>query len=128
MSARNTYPNLRRLVGESADQLPADIAERIEDVLAEPSDLLPALMARMDGRDNADGQTRKGTGLSPSQAVTLASLSRTLAGLNALIQMLHAAEAARVQGSAGQQLPPDVVEGLLLAARELARYARQQLE
>jgi len=33
-----------------------------------------------------------------------------------------------VQGSAGQQLPPDVVEGLLLAARELARYARQQLE
>ncbi|OUL12838.1 hypothetical protein B0X78_10620 [bacterium AM6] len=128
MSARTTYPNLRRLVGESADQLPADIAERIEDVLAEPSDLLPALMARMDGRDNADGQTRKGTGLSPSQAVTLASLSRTLAGLNALIQMLHAAEAARVQGSTGQQLPPDVVEGLLLAARELARYARQQLE
>jgi hypothetical protein len=127
MSARTTYPNLRRLVGESADQLPADIAERIEDVLAEPSDLLPALMARMDGRDNADGQTRKGTGLSPSQAVTLASLSRTLAGLNALIQMLHAAEAARVQGSAGQQLPLDVVEGLLLAARELARYARQQL-
>jgi hypothetical protein len=108
--------------------LPADIAERIEDVLAEPSDLLPTLMARMDGRDNADGQTRKETGLSPSQAVTLASLSRTLAGLNALIQMLHAAEAARVQGSAGQQLPPDVVEGLLLAARELARYARQQLE
>ncbi len=128
MSARTTYPNLRRLVGESADQLPADIAERIEDVLAEPSDLLPALMARMDGRDNADGQTRKGTGLTPSQAVTLASLSRTLAGLNALIQMLHAAEAARVQGSTGQQLPPDVVEGLLLAARELARYARQQLE
>ncbi|WP_445514372.1 hypothetical protein [Stenotrophomonas sp. 3(2025)] len=128
MSARTTYPNLRRLVGESADQLPGDIAERIEDVLAEPSDLLPALMARMDGRDNADGQTRKGTGLTPSQAVTLASLSRTLAGLNALIQMLHAAEAARVQGSTGQQLPPDVVEGLLLAARELARYARQQLE
>jgi len=29
MSARTTYPNLRRLVGESADQLPADIAERI---------------------------------------------------------------------------------------------------
>src|SRR5688572_28407829 len=45
MSARTTYPNLRRLVGESADQLPADIAERIEDVLSEPSDLLPALMA-----------------------------------------------------------------------------------
>jgi len=128
MAARTTYPNLRRLVGESADQLPADIAERIEDVLAEPSDLLPALMARMDGCDNADGQARQSTGLTPSQAVTLASLSRTLAGINALMQMLHAAEAARVQRSAGQQLPPDVVEGLLLAARELARYARQQLE
>ncbi|AWH22515.1 MULTISPECIES: hypothetical protein [Stenotrophomonas] len=127
MSQRTAYPNLHRLVGDSIDQLPAEIAERIEDVLSEPTDLLPNLLARMDGRDTAEGQPQKATGLTPAQAVTLASLSRTLAGLNALIQMLHAAEAARVQGSAGQQLPPDVVEGLLLAARELAQYARRQL-
>ncbi len=53
----------------------------------------------------------------------MAGLSRTLAGLNTLIQLLHAAE-----GGARQQLNPDVVDGLLLGARELARYARLQLE
>ncbi|HHA2534759.1 TPA: hypothetical protein ACOEBE_002420 [Stenotrophomonas maltophilia] len=45
-----------------------------------------------------------------------------------MIQLLHAAEIAREQGGARQQLNPDVVDGLLLGARELARYARQQLE
>ncbi len=67
-------------------------------------------------------------GASPAQAATMAGLSRTLAGLNTLIQLLHAAEIAREQGGARQQLNPDVVDGLLLGARELARYARLQLE
>ncbi|MFS2046806.1 hypothetical protein ACEN9Z_22610, partial [Stenotrophomonas geniculata] len=58
----------------------------------------------------------------------MAGLSRTLAGLNTLIQLLHTAELAREQVGARQQLNPDVVDGLLLGARELARYARLQLE
>jgi len=82
----------------------------------------------MDGRDAADGRRLEAEGLSPAQAATMAGLSRTLAGLNALMQVLHAAEAAREQGGAHQQLSPDVVDGLLLGARELARYARLQLE
>lgn len=126
MSKRTTYPNLRRLVGESADQLPPDIAERVEDVLAEPGDLLPALMARMEANDNTEGQPSQGAGVSAEHAVILVSLSRTLAGLNALIQMVYAAKAAREQGISDQQLPPEVVQGLLLAVRELSRYVRQQ--
>jgi len=128
MSHRPLYPNLRRLVGDSADQLPAEIAERIEDLLDEPGDLLPSLMARREGQGNADRQPAHGAGLTPSQAVTLASLSRTLAGINALMRMLQEAEAARAQGRPGQPLPTDVVEGLLLATRELARYVCQQLK
>ncbi len=69
-----------------------------------PRDLLPALLARMDGRDAADGQRLDVQGASPAQAATMAGLSRTLAGLNTLIQLLHAAEIAREQGGARQQL------------------------
>ncbi|WP_049457170.1 hypothetical protein [Stenotrophomonas maltophilia] len=128
MSTRPLFPQLHALIGEAADLLPTDVAERVEDLLDDPKDLLPALLARMDGRDGADGRRLEVSGASPAQAATMAGLSRTLAGLNTLIQILHAAETAREQGGSRQQLDPDVVDGLLLGARELARYARLQLE
>lgn len=128
MSTRPLFPQLHALIGDAAHLLPADVAERVEVLLDDPKDLLPALLARMDGRDAADGQPLDVQGASPAQAATMAGLSRTLAGLNTLIQLLHAAEMAREQGGARQQLNPDVVDGLLLGARELARYARLQLE
>lgn len=109
MSIRPLFPQLHALIGDAAN-------------------LLPALLARMDGRDAADGQRLEVQGANPAQAATMAGLSRTLAGLNTLIQLLHAAEIAREQGGAHQQLTPDVVDGLLLGARELACYARLQLE
>ena len=128
MSTRPLFPQLHALIGDAANLLPADVAERVEVLLDDPKDLLPALLARMDGRDAADGQPLDMQGASLAQAATMAGLSRTLAGLNTLIQLLHAAELAREQGGVNQQLNPDVVDGLLLGARELARYARLQLE
>ncbi|MCI1066706.1 hypothetical protein MOQ17_12545 [Stenotrophomonas maltophilia] len=128
MSTRPLFPQLHALIGDAANLLPADVAERVEVLLDDPKDLLPALLARMDGRDAADGQPLDVQGASPAQAAMMAGLSRTLAGLNTLIQLLHAAELAREQGGARQQLNPDVVDGLLLGARELARYDRLQLE
>ncbi|WP_329840957.1 hypothetical protein [Stenotrophomonas geniculata] len=128
MSTRPLFPQLHALIGDAANLLPADVAERVEVLLDDPKDLLPALLARMDGRDAADGQPLDMQGASLAQAATMAGLSRTLAGLNTLIQLLHAAELAREQGGVHQQLNPDVVDGLLLGARELARYARLQLE
>ncbi|MCU1052205.1 hypothetical protein JAK50_16995 [Stenotrophomonas maltophilia] len=128
MSTRPLFPQLHALIGDAANLLPADVAERVEVLLDDPKDLLPALLARMDGRDAADGQRLDVQGASPTQAAMMAGLSRTLAGLNTLIQLLHAAELAREQGGVHQQLNPDVVDGLLLGARELARYARLQLE
>ncbi|KPG73225.1 hypothetical protein AN993_16425 [Stenotrophomonas maltophilia] len=128
MSTRPLFPQLHALIGDAANLLPADVAERVEVLLDDPKDLLPTLLARMDGRDAADGQPLDVQGASPAQAAMMAGLSRTLAGLNTLIQLLHAAELAREQGGVHQQLNPDVVDGLLLGARELARYARLQLE
>ncbi|HDS1218801.1 hypothetical protein ABE583_14125 [Stenotrophomonas sp. TWI143] len=128
MSARPLFPHLCALIGESADRLPADAAERLEALLDDPQDLLPALLARMDGRDGADGRRLDVEGLSPVQVATQAGLGRTLAGLDVLVQVLHAAAAAREQGGVHQQLSPDVVDGLLLGARELVRHARQQVE
>lgn len=70
MSARPVFPQLHALIGEAAALLPADVAERIETLLDDPKDLLPALLARMDGRDAADGRRLEAQGLSPAQAAT----------------------------------------------------------
>ncbi|MDV9041992.1 hypothetical protein [Stenotrophomonas sp. RAC2] len=128
MSARPVFPHLSALIGDVVNRLPADAAERLETLLDDPNDLLPALLARMDGRDGADGQRLEAEGLSPARAASLAGVARTLAGLEVVVQVLHAAAAAREQGGAHQQLSPDVVDGLLLGARELVRHARQQVE
>ncbi|MFS2042564.1 hypothetical protein ACEN9Z_00675, partial [Stenotrophomonas geniculata] len=56
MSTRPLFPQLHALIGDAANLLPADVAERVEVLLDDPKDLLPALLARMDGRDAADGQ------------------------------------------------------------------------
>ncbi|HEL3809708.1 TPA: hypothetical protein UMT89_001034 [Stenotrophomonas maltophilia] len=127
MSARPMFPHLSALIGDAVNRLPAEAAERLETLLDDPEDLLPTLLARMDGRDGADGQRLEAEGLSPAQAANRAGLGRTLAGLDVLVQVLHAAAAAREQGGAHQQLSPDVVDGLLLGARELVRHARQQV-
>jgi hypothetical protein len=128
MSARPVFPHLSALIGDAVNRLPAAAAERLETLLDDPNDLLPALLARMDGRDGADGRRFEAEGLSPAQAATQAGVARTLAGLEVVVQVLHAAAAAREQGGTHQQLSPDVVDGLLLGARELVRHARQQVE
>ncbi|PSD50697.1 hypothetical protein C7E25_02865, partial [Stenotrophomonas maltophilia] len=50
MSTRPLFPQLHALIGDAANLLPADVAERVEVLLDDPKDLLPALLARMDGR------------------------------------------------------------------------------
>lgn len=62
MSTRPLFPQLHALIGDAAHLLPADVAERVEVLLDDPRDLLPALLARMDGRDAADGQRLDGRG------------------------------------------------------------------
>lgn len=68
MSTRPLFPQLHALIGDAAHLLPADVAERVEVLLDDPRDLLPALLARMDGRDAADGQRLDVQGASPAQA------------------------------------------------------------
>jgi hypothetical protein len=120
-------PQLHALIGEAADLLPADVAERIEALLDDPKDLLPALLARMDGRDAADGRGWKCRGQPGAGGHHGRSQPHACRP-----ECPHPGAARRRSrpraGRARQQLSPDVVDGLLLGARELARYARLQLE
>jgi len=46
VSNRPLFPQLHALIGDAANLLPADVAERVEVLLDDPKDLLPALLAR----------------------------------------------------------------------------------
>ena len=65
MSARPEFPHLSALIGDAANRLPANAAERLEALLDDPEDLLPTLLARMDGHDGPDGRRCDAQGLSP---------------------------------------------------------------
>ncbi|MHC1654049.1 hypothetical protein ACODUL_12295 [Stenotrophomonas maltophilia] len=127
MSHRTRYPNLQQLVGESVSQLSADVAQRVENLLSRCDGLMPILVAQMDMDDITGGAAQR-AGLKPPQAGTLADVRHTVAGITILTRMMYAAHIARTRGGPLQVVPPDAVEGLLLAARELTCYAQQQLQ
>ncbi|HEL2978948.1 TPA: hypothetical protein UMB92_001794 [Stenotrophomonas maltophilia] len=127
MSHRTRYPNLHQLVGESVSQLSADVAQRVENLLSRSDGLMPILVAQLDLDDITDGAAQR-AGLKPPLAGTLADVRRTVAGITILTRMMYAAHIARTRGGALQVMPPDAVEGLLLAARELTCHAQQQLQ
>ena len=89
MSTRPLFPQLHALIGDAAHLLPADVAERVEVLLDDPRDLLPALLARMDGRDAADGQ-RLTLGTASGPLLTFLPLSSAQAvGLPGLLVVEH---------------------------------------
>jgi len=57
-----------------------------------------------------------------------ASLSRSLAGLSALLDILQAAERARVEGGPDEQMGSFHTDGLIVAARQLVCEATHCLE
>ena len=127
MSHRTRFPNLHQLVGDSVDQLSEDVAERIEKVLVEPGDLMPILQARLEADDATEGAAHR-AGLTTQQAGTVAGIRRTVEGIGTLTRMMHAAHIARTRGGPLQAVPPETMEGLMLAARELSRHVQQQLQ
>ena len=127
MSHHARYPNLHQLVGDSVSQLSTAVAQRVEDVLSRPDGLMPILMAQMDV-DGFTADAARRAGLKAPQAGTPAGLRHTVAGISTLTRMMYAAHIARTRGGPLQVVPPDAIEGLLLAARELTCYAQQQLQ
>lgn len=103
-----SLPRLYALIDDIADQVPDDIAREIECALDEQN--------------------------LPLQAPTFfacnehASLSRSLAGLSALLDILQAAERARVEGGPDEQMGGFHTDGLIVAARQLVFEAPHCLE
>jgi hypothetical protein len=127
MPHHSRYPNLHQLIGESVNQLSADVAQRVENLLCRSCGLMPILEAQRDVDDITAGAAQR-AGLKARRAGTLSDLRHTVSGITVLTRMMHAAHIARTRGGPLQAVPPDAVEGLLLAARELTCYVQQQLQ
>ncbi|MBH1587269.1 hypothetical protein I5T82_01265 [Stenotrophomonas maltophilia] len=124
-----SHPRLHALIGDLANDVPDDLAREIECALNEQnlpvqaSTFFTCLDAIRQG-DGADGQpchTRR------IGADNHASLSRSLAGLSALLDLLQAADRARVEGGPEEQLCSFHTDGLIVAARQLVREAQHCL-
>jgi len=123
------HPRLHALIGDIAIDVPEDLAREIECALKEqqlpPSE--PMFFTFLDAirkGDGEDGQPCTTRILTPH---TLASLGRSLSALNAVLDLLHAAERTRVDGGADEQIGDFHRNGLLLAARQIAHAAHTGL-
>ncbi|MEN5289450.1 hypothetical protein [Stenotrophomonas lactitubi] len=123
------HPRLHALIGDIATDVPEDLAREIECALNE-QDLpaqAPTFFACLNAIRKADGADGK-----PCKARTLgasehASLSRSLAGIAALLDLLQAADRARVDGGLDEQMSPFHIDGMIVAARQLVREANHCL-
>ncbi|GAB3044703.1 hypothetical protein [Stenotrophomonas tumulicola] len=119
---------LNALIGDAVLELPSHIVERLEQKLAElgMEDPTPALVAHltlMHHDAGADSLPWQEAGLWPGHPDDLATLGHSVQGLDALLQILHAAHLTRRHAGPEQQLG-DHLEGLLfLAASELVEDA-----
>lgn len=128
------YPYLFATLGEAAHQLPDEIARALETTLSatQPAQApagitLLGCLRQIRHVEAADGQPWPDTARPQGQQMALARIDRANAGLTFLLELLHASERVRVDGSDDQQLGDDAREGLLLACRGLAEYVGVQL-
>ncbi|WP_313146208.1 hypothetical protein [Stenotrophomonas sp.] len=124
-----SHPRLHALIGDLANDVPEDLAREIECALNEQNLPVqaPTFFACLDAirqGDGADGQPCHARRLG---AGNHASLSRSLAGLTALLDLLQAADRARVEGTPKEQLGSFHTDGLIVAARQLVREANHCL-
>ena len=122
-------PRLHALIGEMASNVPEDLAREIECALKEQQfpPAQPMFFTFLDAIRRGDGEDGQPCTTHRLNAQTLASLGRSLSALNAVLDLLHATEHARVDGSADEQIGDFHRNGLLLAARQIARAAQTGL-
>ncbi|KAF1013519.1 MAG: hypothetical protein GAK31_03669 [Stenotrophomonas maltophilia] len=128
-----TYPLLADTLGDATARLPADLAAPLEAALSAAANsqetmTLQHCLRHIHAGEAADGQPWPRPTLTSGQAQALARADRAAAGLATLLDILHASERVRVDGSQAQQLGDGVHEGLLLACRGLAHYLGEQLQ
>jgi hypothetical protein len=122
-------PRLHALIGEMASNVPEDLAREIECALKEQQfpPAQPMFFTFLDAIRRGDGEDGQPCTTQMLNAQTLASLGRSLSALTAVLDLLHAAERARVDGNTDEQIGDFHRNGLLLAARQIAHAAQTGL-
>ena len=123
------HPRLHALIGDVATSVPEDLAHEIECALAEqllpPS--RPTFLSCLDAIRAGDDKAGRVCTPQALSATGFGSLDRSLAALNAVLDLLHAAERARLAGDPQDQLGDFHRDGLIVAARQIARAAQDGL-
>lgn len=128
----HAHPLLDALLGDAANELPEALTATLEDALQQCSAPAPtpAFFAALDTirhGDCANGQRWTAARQSFVTACDLAATSRTLHGLRVVLDLLHAAERSRQSAEEDEHFGNFVVDGLMVAARELATHAQASL-
>ena len=123
------HPRLHALIGNVAADVPEDLAREIACALEArqlpPS--RPTFLSCLDAIRSGDDQTGRACSPQTLSATGFGSLDRSLAALNAVLDLLHAAERARMDGDPQDQLGDFHRDGLIVAARQIARAAQDGL-
>jgi len=119
------HTKLRALLGDAMDDLPPGFVSRLARILGEgpaQEQAMASATARVvnivHARKRVAGRRSRQSTVA-GQALERASLSRKLAGLNTIVQILDAAHHRRDDETDVPLLGTEVVEGLLAAGREL---------
>ncbi|MCZ7842420.1 MULTISPECIES: hypothetical protein [Stenotrophomonas maltophilia group] len=119
------HPRLHALLGAAVLDLPAALAETLEDALRESAEFVTpsAFFAHLKGHGRnlrADGEAWSEMCLSPRRAFDMALATRSVSGITALTAVLHAAHVARESDDPACCPSAAVVEGLFNACQALS--------
>lgn len=123
---------LHALIGDAMLDLPSHLVERLERTLethgmTDPTPALIAHLTLMHHGESADGTLWEEPALRPGRCGDLALASRSLHGLNGVLQILHAAHLSRRHAGPEQHLGEHLEDALFHAGRQLAETARDAL-
>ena len=125
-SCPNVFPTIRlhALLGAAVRDLPAALAETLEDALRESAEFVTpsAFFAHLAGHGRnprADGEAWSEMP-SPGRAFDMALATRSISGITALTAVLHAAHVARESDDPACCPSAAVVEGLFNACQVLS--------
>lgn len=132
--SRPRFPNVIAALGNDAARLPHDLAPKLEDALSavranQPRDMaaLPSGLRCTCEAEISNEPSWLERPLPPSRCTAQARADRAASGLTTLLEILHAAERARMTADSDAQIGDGLHRGLLQACCELAVYVDVQL-
>lgn len=127
-----THPRLHAMFGDAIQELPSAVVAKMEASLCErdaaaQQPLFFTVLDDLGLGHCADGEPWTEMTLSPGRALDMARATHSLAGLSAVMTVLHASHLAREEEGPGSHLRADVVDGLFRACASLTVHAQRCL-